>query len=66
MRRVVTQIERIAFSETHICIYGETGTGKKACRSHPAQEKPALLRQLRHAQLRPRSLIPSPSPPRLD
>jgi DNA-binding NtrC family response regulator len=29
MRRVMAQIERIAASETRICIYGETGTGKE-------------------------------------
>lgn len=29
MRRVMTQLERVAASETRICIYGETGTGKE-------------------------------------
>lgn len=29
MRRVITQIERVAASESRICIYGETGTGKE-------------------------------------
>jgi DNA-binding NtrC family response regulator len=29
MRRVMAQIERAAASETRICIYGETGTGKE-------------------------------------
>jgi len=29
MRRVMAQIERVALSETRICIYGETGTGKE-------------------------------------
>lgn len=29
MRRVMTQIERVAASESRICIYGETGTGKE-------------------------------------
>src|SRR5205085_8777267 len=29
MRRVVAQIERVAASESRICIYGETGTGKE-------------------------------------
>ena len=29
MGRVMTQLERIAASETRICIYGETGTGKE-------------------------------------
>ncbi len=29
MRRVIAQIERAAASETRICIYGETGTGKE-------------------------------------
>lgn len=29
MRRVMTQIERVAASETRICILGETGTGKE-------------------------------------
>ena len=29
MRRVMAQIERVAISETRVCIYGETGTGKE-------------------------------------
>ena len=29
MRRVMAQIERVAMSETRVCIYGETGTGKE-------------------------------------
>lgn len=29
MRRIMAQIERVAASETRICIYGETGTGKE-------------------------------------
>jgi two-component system, NtrC family, nitrogen regulation response regulator NtrX len=29
MRRVMSQIERVAQSETRVCIYGETGTGKE-------------------------------------
>jgi DNA-binding NtrC family response regulator len=29
MQRVVAQIERVAASETRVCIYGETGTGKE-------------------------------------
>ena len=29
MRRLMTQIERVAASEARICIYGETGTGKE-------------------------------------
>ena len=29
MRRVIAQIERVAASETRVCIYGETGTGKE-------------------------------------
>jgi two-component system nitrogen regulation response regulator NtrX len=29
MRRVMTQIERVAASESRVCIYGETGTGKE-------------------------------------
>jgi two-component system, NtrC family, nitrogen regulation response regulator NtrX len=29
MRRVMTQVERVAASEARICIYGETGTGKE-------------------------------------
>jgi len=30
MRRVMAQIERVAASETRVCIYGETGTGKES------------------------------------
>src|SRR5580704_17148234 len=29
MRRVMAQLERVAASETRVCIYGETGTGKE-------------------------------------
>jgi DNA-binding NtrC family response regulator len=29
MKRVMTQIERVAASEARVCIYGETGTGKE-------------------------------------
>src|ERR1700739_598792 len=29
MKRVMAQIERVAASETRVCIYGETGTGKE-------------------------------------
>jgi two-component system, NtrC family, nitrogen regulation response regulator NtrX len=29
MRRVMTQVERVATSETRVCILGETGTGKE-------------------------------------
>jgi two-component system, NtrC family, nitrogen regulation response regulator NtrX len=29
MRRLMAQIERVAASETRVCIYGETGTGKE-------------------------------------
>ncbi len=29
MRRLMTQIDRVAASETRVCIYGETGTGKE-------------------------------------
>jgi len=29
MRRVMTQVERVAASETRVCIFGETGTGKE-------------------------------------
>lgn len=29
MRRVMAQIERVAASETRVCLYGETGTGKE-------------------------------------
>jgi two-component system nitrogen regulation response regulator NtrX len=29
MRRLMTQVERVAASETRVCIFGETGTGKE-------------------------------------
>src|SRR5579864_5858483 len=29
MRRLIAQVERVAASETRVCIYGETGTGKE-------------------------------------
>ena len=34
MRRVMAQVERVAVSETRVCIYGETGSGKElVCRT---------------------------------
>jgi len=44
MRRVMAQIERVAASESRVCIYGETGTGKELVartlheKSHRASE----------------------------
>lgn len=42
MRRVMAQIERVASSESRVCIYGETGTGKElAARTLHEQSKRA-------------------------
>jgi DNA-binding NtrC family response regulator len=43
MRRVMAQIERVAASETRVCIYGETGTGKElvARTLHEKSNRPA-------------------------
>jgi DNA-binding NtrC family response regulator len=38
MRSVMSQLERVAASETRVCIYGETGTGKELA-AHTLHEK---------------------------
>ena len=55
MRRVMAQIERVAASETRVCIYGETGTGKELVARTLAREEPPRSRAVCHAQLRGRS-----------
>ena len=39
MRRVMAQIERVAASESRVCIYGETGTGKELVARTLARKK---------------------------
>jgi two-component system, NtrC family, nitrogen regulation response regulator NtrX len=38
MRRVMAQIERVAASESRVCIYGETGTGKELVARTPHEK----------------------------
>ncbi len=52
MRRVMAQIERVAASETRICIYGETGTGKELVARTLHEKSPRRRRAICHAQLR--------------
>ena len=40
MRSVMAQLERVAASETRICIYGETGTGKELAARTVHEESP--------------------------
>ena len=40
MRRVMAQIERVASSESRVCIYGETGTGKELAARTLHQKSP--------------------------
>ena len=34
MKKIMAQVERVAASETRVCILGETGTGKRTHRTH--------------------------------
>ena len=43
MRRVMAQVERVAASETRVCILGETGHRQGADRAHRARAQPASL-----------------------
>ena len=52
MRRVMAQVERVAASETRVCILGETGTGKELIARALHETQPAPRRSLHHAELR--------------
>jgi len=41
MQRVMAQVDRVAASETRVCILGETGTGKETDRARLHQRRPA-------------------------
>ena len=52
MRRVMAQVERVAASETRVCILGETGTGKELIARALHESSPRRGGPVRHAQLR--------------
>ena len=52
MRRVMAQVERVAASETRVCILGETGTGKELIARALHERSPRHGRAFRHAELR--------------
>ena len=52
MKKVMAQVDRVASTETRVCILGETGTGKGVGRAHAAREKPARLRPVHCVELR--------------
>ena len=60
MRRVMAQVERVAASETRVCILGETGTGKELI-ARTLHERARARRPIRHPELRggPAELIES-------
>ncbi len=52
MQGVMARLDRVAASETRVCILGETGTGKELV-AHTLHEKsPASQRPVRHIELR--------------
>ncbi len=52
MRKLMAQVERVAASETRVCILGETGTGKELIARTIHDKSPRACRPLRHAELR--------------
>ena len=52
MRRVMAQVERVAASESRVCILGETGTGKELIARAMHEQSPRRARAVRHAELR--------------
>ena len=52
MKKLMAQIERVAASETRVCILGETGTGKELVARTLHERSPASLRSVRHFELR--------------
>jgi len=52
MRRVMAQVERVAASETRICILGETGTGKELVAGARCHERSPRQGARSYAELR--------------
>ena len=52
MRRVMAQIERVAASESRVCIYGETGTGKELAARTLHEKSKRVCGAVHHAELR--------------
>jgi two-component system, NtrC family, nitrogen regulation response regulator NtrX len=52
MRRVMAQVDRVAASETRVCILGETGTGKELIARALHDRSPRRDGPFRHAELR--------------
>ena len=52
MRRLMAQIERVASSESRVCIFGETGTGKELVARTLHAKSPRRNGPVRHAELR--------------
>ena len=55
MRRVMAQVERVAASESRVCILGETGTGKELIARAVHERSPRRERPVRHPELRRRA-----------
>jgi len=51
MRKLMAQVERVAASETRVCILGETGTGKELV-AHPARAEPTIFWPFHYTELR--------------
>ena len=52
MRKLMAQVERVAASETRVCILGETGTGKELIARTIHDKSPRHDGTVRHAELR--------------
>ncbi len=52
MRRVMAQVDRVAASETRVCILGETGTGKELVARTLHERSPRAASPFCHTQLR--------------
>ena len=55
MRRVMAQLERVAASESRVCIFGETGTGKELGGANDPRAQPAIGRAFCDSELRGRA-----------
>ena len=52
MKKLMAQVERVAASETRVCILGETGHRQGIGRAHAARAQPASFGTIRHLELR--------------
>ena len=52
MKKLMAQVERVAASETRVCILGETGTGKELVARTLARAQRAGVRAVYHSELR--------------